>query len=157
MSRHHEDITRRQILRAGLSGGTAIVAGAGVASSAEHASGREFTLDSEARLLSASDIRAKAVGNTLVGFLHDGEHYELYLRPDGTAFLRMEGGRFETGTWELSENGWITSQWPTIAQGKQLQNRYYRTGPGKFSNLEASSMRWSRFTIEPGDSRSLDG
>jgi len=155
MSRRRDEITRRQVLGAGLASGTAIVAGAGLASSSEDSTGRKFTLDREDKLLSADDIRAQAIGNTLVGTLYDGERYELYLRPDGTAFLRMQGGRFETGTWALQDDGWITSQWPTIAQGKLLKNRYYLTSPGSYSNLEASSLRWSHFTIEPGDSRGL--
>jgi len=155
MSRRTDEITRRQVLGVGLASGTAIVAGAGLASSSEDSNSQQFKLDPEDKLLSADDIRSIAIGNTLVGTLYDGERYELHLRPDGAAFLRMEEGRFETGTWELLDDGRIKSQWPTIAQGKLLTNRYYRTGPGTYSNLEASSLRWSNFSIEPGDSRSL--
>lgn len=155
MSRRKDEITRRQVMGVGLVSGTAIAAGAGLTSGCVDSRSHTFTLNLDDKLLSVDDIRAEAIGNTLVGTLYDGERYELYLRPDGTAFLRIEGGRFETGNWELFDDGQITSKWPTIAQGKLLAHRYYRTGPGAYTNLETSSMRWSNFTIEPGDSRGL--
>ena len=135
--------------------GTAIAAGAGLTSGCADSSSHNFTLNRNDKLLSADDIQAEVIGNTLAGTLYDGERYELYLRPDGAAFLRMEHDRFEIGNWELLDDGQITSKWPTIAQGKLLANRYYRTSPGAYTNLDASSMRWSNFTIEPGDSRGL--
>jgi len=155
MSKQRGEMTRRQAIGAGLASGTAIVTGTGRASGSEGLSSNAFILDSEAKLLSADDIREQAIGNTLVGTLYDREDYELFLRPDGTGFLRMSGGRFEKGVWTLEEDGWITSRWPTIADGESLRNRYYLTRPGHYSNLEASSLRWSHFTIEPGNSRDL--
>ena len=155
MSKREGEMTRRQAIGAGLASGTAIVTGAGRASGSEGSSPHTFILNSETKLLSADDIREQAIGNTLIGTLYDREDYELFLRPDGTCFLRMSRGRFEKGVWTLEEDGWITSQWPTIADGESLRNRYYLTGPGHYSNLEASSLRWSHFTIEPGNSRDL--
>jgi len=107
--------------------------------------------------LSASDIRATAIGNTLVGTDNDREAFVLYLRRDGAALLRMENDRFESGEWELSDDGRIQSRFPTIAGGRPLICRYCRTGDRTYSSTDDSTKRSSKFTIEPEDSRGLDG
>jgi len=154
-------VGRRGLLKAG-------VTGVGVATSAAFAvacgSGRNdpnsrdagtFSLDRSHKLLGADEIRESAIGNTLVGEVYDGEGFELYLKSDGVAHLRMQLGRVEAGTWDLRPEGEIVSQWPTIANGERLEHRYYQhPGSGMYKGL--AGLRWCTFRIEQGDSRGLD-
>lgn len=105
-------------------------------------------------MLDSDAVRDGAVGNTLSGSVHDRESFALYLKPDGTAYLRL-GDREEVGEWAIGPDGIIRSQWPTIADGTRLEMRYYRDNEGRYGSVEQNTMRWSNFVIEDGDSRDL--
>jgi hypothetical protein len=168
----HAHLTRRKLLQAGVTGAaaTSLALASSCADSANDGSSSEldsgkhqsgdagnFSLTLDHQLLDADDIRTRAIGNTLVGTVHDGETYELFLMADGAAILRMGEGRSETGRWELRTNGEIVSQWPTIANGEELVSRYYfNPSTGEHLNLATNGLRWSRFRIEAGNSRELN-
>lgn len=152
-------VNRRRFMRVGLTG----TAAAALLSACESEPDEQaqdpgtFVLTRDHVLLSAAEIRTQAIGNTLVGTVQDGEGYELFLRPDGVAKLRMEYGRAEAGRWELRPNGEIVSRWSTIASGEELVSRYYvHPASGEYMNLATNGLRWSTFCIENGDSRGLD-
>jgi len=155
-----ENVDRRGLLKAGVTGvGVATSAAFAVACSSGGTDtiprgDGTFSLDRSHKLLTADEILKAAIGNTLVGAVYDSEGFELYLKSDGVAHLRMQHGRVEVGTWELRPDGEIVSQWPTIANGEQLKNRYYHH-PGSGVYKGHAGLRWCTFRIEQGDSRGL--
>lgn len=77
--------------------------------------------------MDASQTTELVAGNTTVGRTAEGKSFTVLFRADGTA-AGTKGSSSDTGTWEVSEEGYLCNQWTTWWNGDRKCHKSYLIG-----------------------------
>jgi hypothetical protein len=100
-------------------------------------------------LMTAVKMRAVISGNTSSGISEKGNKFHVYHDSNGTLKGKLHGGRYDSGTWVITDVGEHCHKWKKWRKGKQECFLMYSIGGNKYSTKAGSV-----FVIQEGDQRS---
>lgn len=78
--------------------------------------------------LRAEELRERLIGSTVYGLTAKKKPYAIYFQDERRMPTLMEDGRFEVGKWDVDDaEHRITSQWPTLHDGKPIRVEYHES------------------------------
>jgi hypothetical protein len=99
--------------------------------------------------MTAVKMRAVISGNTASGISEKGNKYHVYHDSNGTLKGKLDGGRYDSGTWVITDVGEHCHKWKKWKKGRQECSLIYSIGGNKYSDKAGSI-----FVIQEGDQRS---
>ena len=111
--------------------------------------------------LTAVEVKASIIGNTLTGYTERGLNVDVYYGPDGTMSGRVQRGDgnhyYDGGRWNLADDGKMCRQWTTWRDGKMDCFRYYRVGDDQVRSKAIDQDYTFDFQIRKGDVLRMKG
>jgi len=113
-------------------------------------------------LMTAVEMRAVIPGNTSSGISEKGNKYHVYHDPNGTLKGKLDGGRYDSGTWVITDVGEHCHKWKKWRKGRQecflmysIEGNKYRTKSGSILVIQEGDQRSKKFLTVPNEQTAL--